>query len=285
VKKYDLSSLRVLGTVGEPINPTAWEWYYNVVGKGKCSVVDTYWQTETGGIVITPLPGCTPMKPGSATFPFFGIDLVLLDGKTGEVIHESMKKGVLVIKQVWPSIGRTVYGDHKRYLTTYMNDYKGYYLTGDGAYRDDNGYYWIIGRIDDVINVAGHRLGTAELESALVGHPSCSEAAVIAVPDEIKGQAIFAYVSLKEGYNESIELVEELRLEVRRKIGAFATPRAIVIAGTGLPKTRSGKIMRRVLRKIAGCETRPDQLGDISTLSDPAVVDDLIARVSRLKHN
>ena len=272
VKKYDRSSLRVLGTVGEPINPETWRWYYEVVGENRCSIVDTWWQTETGGILISPIPGAIPTKPGSATLPFFGIEPVLLSNE-GEELKTTEASGLLAIKGPWPSMARTIQGDHVRFYETYLKQFKGYYLTGDGATRDADGYYWLTGRVDDVLNVSGHRIGSAEIESALVSHPFCSEAAVVGYPHLIKGEGIFAYVILKDGYEADEELVGELRNEVRRHIGAFATPDQILIA-PGLPKTRSGKIMRRILRKIAANET--DDLGDISTLADPPVVSSLI---------
>jgi len=280
IKKYDLSSLRILGTVGEPINPAAWEWYSKEVGKSKCAVVDTYWQTETGGIVLTPLPGATPTKPGSCCVPFFGIEPVLLDEKTGAIKTEKSVKGVLAIKSLWPALTRTVHGEHQRYLETYMKPYPGYYFTGDGAFRDEDGYIWIFGRVDDVLNVAGHRLGTAEIESALVSHMSCAEAAVVAVPHDLKGQAIFAYCVLKDGYTDSNMLIDELTITVRTKISPIATPERVVIV-PGLPKTRSGKIMRRLLRKIAAGET--DSLGDISTLAEAAVIAEIVEIVKKKK--
>jgi acetyl-CoA synthetase len=272
VKKYDRSSLRVLGTVGEPINPDTWRWYYDVVGEKRCSIVDTWWQTETGGILISPLPGAVPTKPGSATLPFFGIEPVLLNND-GEEITTTEASGLLAIKGPWPSMARTIQGDHIRFYETYLKQFRGFYLTGDGATRDADGYYWLTGRVDDVLNVSGHRIGSAEIESALVSHPFCSEAAVVGFPHTIKGEGIFAYVILKDGYDADEELVGELRNEVRRHIGAFATPDQILIA-PGLPKTRSGKIMRRILRKIAANES--DDLGDISTLADPTVIPALI---------
>jgi acetyl-CoA synthetase len=272
VKKYDKSSLRVLGTVGEPINPDTWQWYYDVVGEGRCSIVDTWWQTETGGILISPLPGATPTKPGSATLPFFGIEPVLLN-PAGEEIKETEASGLLAIKGPWPSMARTIQGDHMRFYETYLKEFRGYYLTGDGATRDADGYYWLTGRVDDVMNVSGHRIGSAEIESALVSHTYCSEAAVVGFPHAVKGEGIFAYVILKDGYEVDEELVGELRNEVRRHIGAFATPDQILIA-PGLPKTRSGKIMRRILRKIASNDI--ENLGDTSTLADPSIVDILI---------
>jgi acetyl-CoA synthetase len=276
--KYDLSSLRVLGTVGEPINPEAWRWYDKVVGKGKAAIVDTFWQTETGGIVVTPLPGATPTKAGSATFPFFGIQLALMT-KEGEELKENGVAGMLCIKDTWPSLARTVYGNHLRYLNTYMRPFPGKYFTGDGAYRDNSGYIWITGRVDDVLNVSGHRLGSAEIESALVEHPRVAESAVIGFPHETKGQGICCYVTVKEGVEESKELLTELKMQVRKGIGPFATPDYIVITPS-LPKTRSGKIMRRVLRKIISRETH--QLGDISTLADSSVVEKLIKKVERM---
>jgi acetyl-CoA synthetase len=272
VHKYDRSSLRILGSVGEPISPETWKWYYEVVGESRCSIVDTWWQTETGGILITPLPGATPTKPGSATFPFLGIEPVLLT-QEGTEIHGNDVSGLLAIKKPWPSMARTIQGDHQRFFKTYLEQFKGYYLTGDGARRDSDGYYWITGRVDDVMNVSGHRIGSAEIEAALVTHAFCSEAAVVGFPHEIKGEGIFAYVIIKEGYEATDELVGELRNEVRHHIGAFATPDHIVIA-PGLPKTRSGKIMRRILRKIAASDIT--DLGDISTLADPSVVEKLI---------
>lgn len=272
VKKYDRSSLRVLGTVGEPINPDTWKWYYEVVGEKRCSIVDTWWQTETGGIMISPLPAATPAKPGSATLPFFGIEPVLLTPE-GKEIEGNDVSGLLAIKNPWPSIARTIQSDHQRFLSTYLERFKGYYFTGDGARRDEEGYYWITGRVDDVLNVSGHRIGSAEIESALVSHPFCSEAAVVGFPHDIKGEGIFAYVILRDGYESNGELVGELRNEVRHHIGPIATPDHILIA-PGLPKTRSGKIMRRILRKIAAQDT--DELGDITTLADPSVVDKLI---------
>ncbi len=272
VKKYNRSSLRVLGSVGEPINPESWNWYYKVVGQEQCNIVDTWWQTETGGIMITPLPGATATKPGSATFPFFGVEPVILDDKSNELEGNGVS-GLLAIKTPWPSIARTIYGDHERYMQTYLSPFKGYYFTGDGCRRDEDGYYWITGRVDDVINVSGHRMGTAEVESALVQHPACAEAAVVGFPHEIKGQGIFAYVIIKSDAEGSDDLVKQLRQTVREQIGPIATPDHILIA-PGLPKTRSGKIMRRILRKIASLEV--NQLGDTSTLADPSVVDKLI---------
>lgn len=272
VKKYDRSSLRVLGTVGEPINPESWLWYHDVVGDGRCNIVDTWWQTETGGIMITPLPGATPTKPGSATFPFFGIEPALLDDQGNELTGNGVS-GLLAIKSPWPSMARTIQGDHVRFAQTYLNPFPGYYLTGDGCRRDEDGYYWITGRVDDVINVSGHRMGTAEVESALVSHPGCAEAAVVGFPHEIKGQGIFAYVIIKEGFDADAELIGELRNEVRTHIGPIAVPDQILIA-PGLPKTRSGKIMRRILRKIASLET--GSMGDTSTLADPTIVDQLL---------
>ena len=274
VERYDRSSLRVLGSVGEPINPESWHWYYKTVGEERCSVVDTWWQTETGGILISPLPGATPMKPGSATFPFFGVEPVLLD-EQGDEIEGNGVSGLLAIKQPWPSMARTIYGDHERFMQTYLSAFPGYYLTGDGCTRDEDGYYWITGRVDDVINVSGHRMGTAEVESALVSHPDCAEAAVVGFPHEIKGQGIFAYVILKENAGSGSAVIDALRQTVRKQIGPIATPDHILVA-PGLPKTRSGKIMRRILRKIASLEI--EELGDISTLADPAIVPQLIEK-------
>ena len=264
-------SLRLLGSVGEPINPEAWEWYYRVVGEERCPIVDTWWQTETGGILITPLPGARKLKPGSATLPFFGVEPALLDDK-GNELH-GPAEGALVIKRSWPGQMRTVYGDHERFKDTYFRMFPGTYFTGDGARRDADGYYWITGRIDDVINVSGHRMGTAEVESALVLHKAVSEAAVVGYPHDIKGQGIYAYVTLMKGIEPSEALRKELVEHVRHEIGAIASPDVIQWA-PGLPKTRSGKIMRRILRKIAANEV--DSLGDTSTLADPAVVDDLL---------
>jgi acetyl-CoA synthetase len=278
--KYDLSSLRVLGTVGEPINPEAWRWYYEVIGYSQCSVVDTYWQTETGGHVITNLPGITPMKPGSCTLPFYGIDVVVLDPATGQVLEGNGVEGVLAIRQPWPGMTRTVLGDHERYLTVYMKPYPGFYFAGDGCRRDEDGYIWITGRVDDVLNVSGHRIGTAEVESALVAHPAVSQAAVIGFPHDIKGQGICCYTTLTVGYEATDALLKELRNAVRNSIGPFATP-DIICPAPSLPMTRSGKIMRRILRKIASGET--DQLGDISTLADPSVVQVLIDTIQQLR--
>ena len=273
VETCDLSNLKVLGTVGEPINPEAWNWYNDVVGRGKCPIVDTWWQTETGGHLMTPLPGATATKPGSCTRPFFGIEPVILEPTTGAEIHDTEAEGVLCIKDSWPGQMRTVYGDHERFEKTYFSDYKGYYFTGDGCRRDADGYYWITGRVDDVINVSGHRMGTAEVESALVAHPKVAESAVVGYPHDIKGQGIYAYVTLMSGEEPSDELRKELETWVRSEIGPIAKPDLIQWA-PGLPKTRSGKIMRRILRKIA--EDDFGSLGDTSTLAEPAVVDDLI---------
>ena len=264
-------SLKLLGTVGEPINPEAWEWYYHVVGEERCPIVDTWWQTETGGILITPLPGAIKLKPGSATLPFFGVQPAIVDTE-GNIV-ESEGSGNLVILDAWPGLARTIYGDHRRFVDTYFSAYKGKYFTGDGCRRDADGYYWITGRVDDVINVAGHRMGTAEVESALVAHPKVSEAAVVGYPHDIKGQGIYCYVTLMAGEQWCEELRIELRDWVRKEIGPIASPDLIQFA-PGLPKTRSGKIMRRILRKIA--EDDFSNLGDTSTLADPNVVDDLI---------
>jgi len=271
VKKTNRKSLRILGTVGEPINPEAWEWYYHIVGDGNCPVIDTWWQTETGGHLITPLPGATDLKPGSATLPFFGIEPCLIDDKGNEI--EGVGEGSLCFKRPWPGQMRTVFGDHERFKNTYFQTYPGLYFSGDGARRDKDGYYWITGRIDDVINVSGHRMGTAEVESALVLHNDVAESAVVGYPHEIKGQGIYAYVTLNDGITSNDELKQELVQHVRKEIGSFASPDIIQWA-PGLPKTRSGKIMRRILRKIATNEI--DNLGDTSTLAEPEVVNGLI---------
>jgi len=274
VKKTSRASLRILGTVGEPINPEAWEWYYRVVGDQRCPVVDTWWQTETGGHLITPLPGATPLKPGSASKPFFGVVPGIIDTATNKLIEgEGEARGALVITRPWPSQMRTLYGDHQRFVDTYFKTYPGYYFTGDGARRDADGYYWITGRMDDVLNVSGHRMGTAEVESALVLHESVAEAAVVGFPHDIKGQGIYAFVTPVVGVEPSDELKQQLVELCREEIGPIAKPDVIQWA-PGLPKTRSGKIMRRILRKIAANEL--DNLGDTSTLADPAVVDNLI---------
>ncbi|KAF9162692.1 acetyl-CoA synthetase, partial [Mortierella sp. AD010] len=278
VEGHDLSSLRVLGTVGEPINPEAWHWYNDKVGKGRCAVVDTYWQTETGSHVVTPLPGAIPTKAGSATLPFFGIDLAILDSVTGKELVGNDVTGVLAIRRPWPSIARTIFGDHQRFLETYLKPYHGFYFTGDGATRDKDGYIWIRGRVDDVINVSGHRLSTAEIESALIMHHSVAETAVIGANDDVTGQCIHAFVCLKPGFSAvSTDLSKELVLQVRRVIGPFAAPKKVYLV-EDLPKTRSGKIMRRILRKIVAGEI--DTLGDISTLADPSVVESLINKVA-----
>ena len=271
VKEHKRTSLRLLGSVGEPINPEAWLWYHEVVGNKNCPIVDTWWQTETGGIMITPLPGAWGMKPGSATFPFFGVKPVVLDEKGNE--QEGACEGYLAIKQPWPSQMRSIYGDHPRFETVYFKHYDGYYFTGDGCRRDEDGYYWITGRVDDVINVSGHRIGTAEVESALDMHHSCCEAAVVGYEHPVKGQGIYAFVTLMDGAEANEDLRKELVMLVRSEIGAFAAPDAIHFA-PGLPKTRSGKIMRRILRKIASNEY--DQLSDTSTLADPSIVQKLI---------
>jgi acetyl-CoA synthetase len=258
--------------VGEPINPEAWEWYYRVIGNSQCPIVDTWWQTETGGILISPLPGAIDLKPGSATVPFFGVQPALVDNE-GNIL-EGKAEGNLVILDSWPGQMRTIFGDHERFAQTYFSTYKGMYFTGDGARRDEDGYYWITGRVDDVLNVSGHRLGTAEVESALVAHSKVAEAAVVGYPHDIKGQGIYVYVTLVQGEEPTDELRKELVQWVRQEIGPIASPDIIQWA-QGLPKTRSGKIMRRILRKIAANEH--DQLGDTSTLADPGVVDDLIS--------
>ena len=277
VKRTSRESIRILGTVGEPINPEAWEWYYHVVGDGRCPIVDTWWQTETGGILITPLPGCTRLKPGSATRPLFGIEPVLVDPEGNEL--DGTAEGALCIKRSWPGQMRTVFGDHERFIQTYFATFPGLYMTGDGARRDEDGYYWITGRVDDVINVSGHRMGTAEVESALVLHSTVAEAAVVGCPHRIKGQGIYAYVTLNAGTEGTDALKKELVGLVRKEIGPIASPDVIQFA-PGLPKTRSGKIMRRILRKVAANEV--DNLGDTSTLAEPAVVDDIIEnRLSR----
>ena len=273
VEKYDLSSLRVLGTVGEPINPEAWNWYDKHVGKGKCPIVDTWWQTETGGHMITSLPGAIETKPGSATLPFFGVKPVILEAESAKVVEGNPADGVLCIGDSWPGQMRTVWGDHQRFMETYFQQYPGYYFTGDGCTRDADGYYWITGRVDDVINVSGHRMGTAEVESALVAHPKVAEAAVVGYPHEVKGQGIYAYVTLMNDVPATDELRKELETWVRTEIGPIAKPDLIQWA-PGLPKTRSGKIMRRILRKIA--ENDFGALGDTSTLAEPGVVDELI---------
>ena len=272
VKKADISSLRILGTVGEPINPEAWNWYFNLIGRGECPIVDTWWQTETGGILITPLPGAIPVKPGMATVPFMGVWPALVDDE-GKEFKETVASGALVIKKPWPGMMRGVYGDPKRFQETYFEQFPGYYVAGDGARRDKDGYYQITGRIDDVINVSGHRMGTAEVESALVKHPKVAEAAVVGYPHELKGQSIYAYVTVKTGVEKTDDLKKELVAHVRKEIGPIATPEKIQWAD-GLPKTRSGKIMRRILKKVAANQI--DDLGDTSTLADPSVVDDIV---------
>ena len=271
VKKHDRSSLRLLGSVGEPINPEAWLWYYKIVGESRCPIVDTWWQTETGGILITPLPGAIPTKPGSATKPFFGIQPVIVDGQNNEL--KGTAEGNLCINESWPGQMRTVYGDHKRFEETYFSTFEGRYFSGDGAKRDKDGYFWITGRVDDVLNVSGHRMGTAEVESALVSHQAVAESAVVGYPHKVKGQGIYAYVTLVANTEANNELEKELKLWVRKEIGAIAAPDLIQFS-PALPKTRSGKIMRRILRKIAANDFA--ELGDTSTLSDPSVVENLI---------
>ena len=271
VKATDRSSLRILGTVGEPINPEAWEWYFHVVAEGRCPIVDTWWQTETGGAMIVPLPGTTDMKPGAGSHPFFGIEPALVDAD-GNVL-EGETEGNLIIKNSWPGQMRTVYGDHQRFVETYFSAYPGNYFTGDGCKRDADGFYWITGRVDDVINVSGHRMGTAEVESALVSHKAVAESAVVGYPHDIKGQGIYAYVTVTAGTKITDDLRKDLTKHVRAEIGPIATPDLIQFS-PGLPKTRSGKIMRRILRKIAADDF--GNLGDTSTLADPSVVDDLI---------
>ena len=272
VKATSRKSIRLLGSVGEPINPEAWLWYYNSVGEARCPIVDTWWQTETGGIMITPLPGATALKPGSATRPFFGVTPALVDADGKEL--DGAASGNLILKDSWPGQMRTVFRDHERFIETYFSTYPGNYFTGDGCRRDEDGYYWITGRVDDVLNVSGHRIGTAEVEGALVAHPKVAESAVVGFPHDIKGQGIYAYVTLMAGEEPSDALKGEMVQWVRKEIGPIASPDAIQWA-PGLPKTRSGKIMRRILRKIAASEF--EDLGDISTLADPAVVDDLVA--------
>lgn len=280
VNKYDRSSIRLLGTVGEPINPEIWNWYHDVVGEQRCDIVDTWWQTETGGILITPIPGVTPTKPGSATLPFFGIQPVIVVPETGEELKGNNVEGALCMKGSWPGQARTIYQDHSRFIDTYFTQYPGYYFTGDGCKRDEDGYYWITGRIDDVLNVSGHRLGTAEIESALMEHEEVAEAAVVGMPHDIKGVGIYAYVILYDAKKAGPELLESIKEVVRNKIGRFAAPDKIHIT-KGLPKTRSGKVMRRILRKIAAAEY--SGLGDTSTLGDPAVVDTLVEEHKCLK--
>ncbi|KAJ4018786.1 acetyl-coenzyme A synthetase 2 [Fusarium irregulare] len=271
---HNTESLRVLGSVGEPIAPEIWKWYYDIIGKGNCHIVDTYWQTETGSHVVTPLAGVTPTKPGAACLPFFGIDAVLIDPVSGVELIGNGVEGVLAFKSSWPSMARTVYGDHQRFEETYLKVYPGYYFTGDGAARDEDGYFWIRGRVDDVINVSGHRLSTAEIEAAMVEHSAVAESAVVGVADEVTGQSVIAFVCLKEAFRSNqAEVHAELRLQVRNSIGPFAAPKKIFMV-PDLPKTRSGKIMRRVLRKIVMGEQ--DQLGDITTLSDPSIVEKII---------
>jgi acetyl-CoA synthetase len=274
VKRYRRDSLRILGTVGEPINPEIWKWYYETVGDSRCAVVDTWWQTETGGILITPLPGAVPTKPGSATVPFFGVEPVLVDD-AGEVLEGNDVSGNLCLRRSWPGQARTIWGDHSRFKETYFGRFPGLYFTGDGCRRDQDGYYWITGRVDDVLNVSGHRLGTAEVESALVAHPAVAEAAVVGFPHDIKGTGIYAYVHCtpEAEREDPEELVGMLKQQVRSVIGAFAAPDRIQIV-PGLPKTRSGKIMRRILRKIAASEY--EDLGDVTTLADPAVVEKIV---------
>jgi acetyl-CoA synthetase len=277
IRRTSRRSLRILGTVGEPINPDVWLWYYDHVGEQRCPIVDTWWQTETGGILITPIPGATPLKPGSATRPFFGVEPVIVDNDGKRV--EGAGEGNLCLARAWPGMMRTVFGDHRRFVATYFSAFPGLYFTGDGARRDEDGFYWLTGRVDDVINVAGHRLGTAEIESALVAHPKVAEAAVVGYPHDLKGQGIYAYVTLRISEEPSEELRRELVAWVRQEISPIASPDLVQWA-PGLPKTRSGKIMRRILRKIAANEH--DALGDVTTLADPGVVDELVEnRVNR----
>ncbi|KAJ3333054.1 acetyl-CoA synthetase [Blyttiomyces sp. JEL0837] len=291
VTPYNMPTLRVLGSVGEPINPEAWNWYYEVVGKSRCAIVDTYWQTETGSIIVTPLPAVTPTKPGAATLPFFGVDLAVLDPTTGRELKGNNVTGVLAVRQPIPSLARSVHGDHQRYLDTYLKVYHGFYFTGDGVTRDEDGYYWIRGRVDDVINVSGHRLSTAEIESALITHIACAEAAVVGINDDVTGQAIVCFCTLKSAHADEAAIAAALKVQVRTQIGPFATPKAIIIAHD-LPKTRSGKIMRRILRKVAGGEVTMDdlkgdgegiraKLGDLSTLADSTVIISLIQQTKK----
>ena len=274
VTRYRRTSLRVLGSVGEPINPEAWRWYFQVVGEGRAAVVDTYWQTETGGHMITGLPGAITMKPGSASVPFFGVQPVIVDPE-GREIEGNNVSGLLCMAASWPGMMRTIYGDHDRFIQTYLSQYPGKYFTGDGAYRDHDGYYWLTGRVDDVLNVSGHRIGTAEVEGALVQHEACAEAAVVGYPHDVKGVGIYAYVHLTEGAEPSPELARAMRQSVRTVIGPIATPDKLQFVRLGLPKTRSGKIMRRILRKVA--EGEPENVGDVTTLADPSVVEDIVA--------
>ena len=274
VTRYRRTSLRVLGSVGEPINPEAWRWYFQVVGEGRAAIVDTYWQTETGGHMITGLPGAITMKPGSASVPFFGVQPVIVDPE-GREIEGNNVSGLLCMAASWPGMMRTIYGDHERFIQTYLSQYPGKYFTGDGAYRDHDGYYWLTGRVDDVLNVSGHRIGTAEVEGALVQHEACAEAAVVGYPHDVKGVGIYAYVHLTEGAEPSPELARAMRQSVRTVIGPIATPDKLQFVRLGLPKTRSGKIMRRILRKVA--EGEPENVGDVTTLADPSVVEDIVA--------
>jgi acetyl-CoA synthetase len=280
VNKYDLSSIRILGTVGEPINPEIWKWYHDVVGKERCDIVDTWWQTETGGILISPIAGVTPTKPGSATLPFFGVQPVIVNPETGEEIKGNGVEGALCLKKSWPGQARTIYKDHARFVETYFTQYPGFYFTGDGCRRDEDGYYWITGRIDDVLNVSGHRLGTAEIESALMENEEVAEAAVVGMPHDIKGVGIYAYIILYKHREADEDLIESIKEVVRNKIGRFASPDVIHIT-KGLPKTRSGKVMRRILRKIAASEY--EGLGDTSTLADPSVVENILDEHKKLK--
>jgi len=279
--KGDLSSLRMLGSVGEPIAPEVFQWYSSVVGKDQCSVVDTYWQTETGSHIIAPLSAAVPTKPGSASLPFFGIEPALVDPEKGTEIEGNDVEGVLVVKRPWPSMARTVYGAHDRYMDTYLKPYPGYYFTGDGAGRDHDGYYWIRGRVDDVVNVSGHRLSTAEIEAAIIQYNGVGESAAVGYPNELTGQSIAAFVQLKSGVEGSDQLKKDLILQVRKSIGPFAAPSKIFF--TELPKTRSGKIMRRILRKVCAGESSKEQLGDTSTLQNPEVVDEIVQIVGDMK--
>lgn len=274
IADYDLSSLRVIGSVGEPINPEAWHWYFDNVGRGKCTLTDTYWQTETGGHLVANLPGITPMKPGSCTLPYFGINIAVVDPATGQELVGNGVEGVCCVKQIFPSVARTIYGDHDRFLNVYTRPYPGHYFTGDGCRRDADGYLWITGRVDDVINPSGHRIGTAEVEAAIDAMDEVSECAAVGFPHEVKGEGIGCFVILRNGIEGSAELVTQVKQAVRNNIGAFATPDIVIFCD--LPKTRSGKIMRRILRKVAHGEV--ESIGDVSTLADPDVVPVLVER-------
>lgn len=284
VHKYDVTSLRIIGSVGENIDAKTWKWLYEVVGKRNVSIVDTYWQTETGGIILSPLPGATRMKPGSATFPLFGIDVAVLDPSTGKELVGNGIEGVLAIKQPWPGLARSILGDHQRYKQSYLSTYPGYYFTTDGCRRDQDGYIWITGRTDDVVNVSGHRIGSAEVEAAISTTPAVAESAVVGIPHEVKGSSLFAFVVLKETAIETrAEIIQQLKKCVREQVGAFAVPDHVLLTTAGLLKTRSGKVMRRLLRKIAIGQSDAESLGDVSTLSDPLFVPKLVAEVRGMK--